>query len=48
MKYQFIEQHKQEFPIVVMCRVLNVEGQVAFTPGASVLPVNTNEKMPNS
>jgi putative transposase len=24
MKYQFIEQHKQEFPIVVMCRVLDV------------------------
>jgi len=24
MKYQFIEQYKQEFPIVVMCRVLEV------------------------
>ena len=48
MKYRFIEQHKQEFPMVVMCRVLDVEGQVAFTLGASVLPVNTNEKMPNS
>lgn len=24
MKYQFIEQHKQEFPIVVMCHVLGV------------------------
>jgi putative transposase len=24
MKYEFIEQYKQEFPIVVMCRVLNV------------------------
>jgi putative transposase len=24
MKYQFIEQNKQEFPIVVMCRVLDV------------------------
>jgi len=24
MKYQFIEQHKQEFPIIVMCQVLNV------------------------
>ena len=24
MKYQFIEQHKHEFPIVVMCRVLGV------------------------
>ncbi|WP_201394020.1 IS3 family transposase [Ktedonobacter sp. SOSP1-52] len=24
MKYQFLEQHKQEFPIVVMCRVLGV------------------------
>jgi len=24
MKYQFIEQHKQEFPVVVMCRVLDV------------------------
>ncbi len=24
MKYQFIEQHKQEFPVVVMCQVLNV------------------------
>ncbi|HLZ62561.1 MAG TPA: hypothetical protein VKR06_36920 [Ktedonosporobacter sp.] len=24
MRYQFIEQHKQEFPIVVMCRVLDV------------------------
>jgi transposase InsO family protein len=24
MKYQFIEQYKQEFPIVVMCRVLGV------------------------
>src|SRR5215469_13570726 len=24
MNYQFIEQHKQEFPIVVMCNVLGV------------------------
>src|SRR5262245_42167761 len=24
MKYQFIEQYKDEFPIVVMCRVLEV------------------------
>lgn len=24
MKYQFIEQHRQEFPVVVMCRVLSV------------------------
>ena len=24
MKYQFIEQHKQEFPIIVMCRVLGI------------------------
>ena len=24
MKYQFIEQHKQEFPVVVMCNVLGV------------------------
>jgi transposase InsO family protein len=24
MKYQFIEQQKQEFPVVIMCRVLNV------------------------
>jgi putative transposase len=24
MKYQFIEQHKQEFPVVVLCRVLGV------------------------
>jgi putative transposase len=24
MKYQFIEQHKHEFPIVVMCRVLGI------------------------
>jgi putative transposase len=24
MKYQFIAQHKQEFPVVVMCRVLGV------------------------
>jgi putative transposase len=24
MKYQFINQHKQEFPVVVMCRVLDV------------------------
>ena len=24
MKYQFIAQHKQEFPVVVMCRVLSV------------------------
>ncbi len=24
MKYQFIEQHKQEFPVVVICRVLEV------------------------
>lgn len=24
MKYQFIEQYKQEFPVVVMCQVLNV------------------------
>lgn len=24
MKYQFIQQHKQEFPVVVMCRVLGV------------------------
>jgi putative transposase len=24
MRYQFIEQHKQDFPVVVMCRVLAV------------------------
>jgi putative transposase len=24
MKYEFIEQHKQEFPVVVMCRVFSV------------------------
>jgi transposase InsO family protein len=24
MKYQFIEQHKQEFPVVAMCRVLGI------------------------
>jgi putative transposase len=24
MKYQFIEQHKQKFPVVVMCRALGV------------------------
>src|SRR5690348_10133090 len=24
MKYQFIEQHKQEFPVVVMCQALDV------------------------
>jgi len=24
MKYQFIEEHKQEFPIVVMCTVLGI------------------------
>jgi putative transposase len=24
MKYQFIEQHKQEFPVVAMCHVLTV------------------------
>ncbi|HEX6557402.1 MAG TPA: IS3 family transposase [Ktedonobacteraceae bacterium] len=24
MKYQFIEQHQQEFPVVVMCNVLGV------------------------
>jgi putative transposase len=24
MKYQFIEKHKQEFPIVVMCSVLEI------------------------
>ena len=24
MKYQFIEQYKQEFPIVTMCRVLEI------------------------
>jgi putative transposase len=24
MNYQFIEQHKQEFPVVLMCQVLEV------------------------
>jgi putative transposase len=24
MKYQFIEQQKQEIPVVVMCQVLNI------------------------
>ena len=24
MKYQFIEKYKQEFPVVLMCRVLGV------------------------
>lgn len=24
MKYQFIEQHKHEFPVVVMCQVLGI------------------------
>ena len=48
MKYQFIEQHKQEFPVVVMCNVLGVEGSVAFMLGASVLQALANEKMLNS
>jgi putative transposase len=24
MKYQFVEQHRQEFPVIVMCRVLGI------------------------
>jgi len=27
MKYQILEQYKQEFPIIVMCRVLDVRGK---------------------
>lgn len=47
MKYQFIEQHKHEFPIVVMCHVLEVERSVAFMPGVAVLPASATEKMLN-
>jgi hypothetical protein len=31
MKYQFIEQNKQEFPVVVMCRVLEVSESGFYT-----------------
>ena len=44
MKYQFIEEHKHEFPIVVMCGVLGSR-KVAFMPGASVQPADASEKM---
>ncbi|HEU5228199.1 MAG TPA: IS3 family transposase [Ktedonobacteraceae bacterium] len=45
MKDQFVEQYKQEFPVVVMGRVLEVSRSVAFTPGASVPPASVIEKM---
>ncbi len=45
MKYQFIEEHKHELAIVVMCGVLTVEGSVAFMPGANVQPADGSEKM---
>ena len=48
MRYQFIDQYKQEFPVIVMCRVLDVSRSVAITPGASAYPVSASEKMLNS
>jgi putative transposase len=33
MKYQFIEQYKQEFPVVVMCQVLGVSETGGFPIG---------------
>ena len=43
--YQFIEEHKHELAIVVMCGVLTVEGSVAFMPGANVQSADVSEKM---
>lgn len=45
MRYQFIERYKQEFPVVVMCQVLDVSRSEAFTPGANAQSANANEKM---
>jgi hypothetical protein len=47
MKYQFIQQHKQKFPVVVLCRVLGVS-ESGFYACASALPASRNEKMLNS
>jgi predicted protein tyrosine phosphatase len=48
MIYQFIEQHKRAFPVVVMCQVLGVSRSVASTLGASALPARATEKMLSS
>ena len=45
MKYKFIEEHKQEFPIVVMCGVLAVSRSVVFMPGENVHPADVRKKM---
>lgn len=44
MRYDFIEHHKQEFPVVVMCRVPEVS-ESDFYAWTSVLEARVNEKM---
>jgi putative transposase len=48
MKYQCIEQHKQEFPIVVMCHVRCRFRRVDCMPGESARSASAHEKMLSS
>jgi hypothetical protein len=45
MKYQFVEQHKQEFPIVVMCHVLGVWESGFYAWRTRPTRARANEKM---
>ena len=47
MKYMFIEEHKHEFAVAVMCGVLVVSRsqKAAFIPGANVRPAGASKKM---
>lgn len=45
MKYQFVEQHKQEFPIVVMCHVLARIRKWLLCMAKAPDPALANEKM---
>jgi putative transposase len=48
MKYEFIEQHEQEFPIVVMCHVLSVSESSFYAWRKRPTRASANEKMPSS
>ncbi len=48
MKYQFIEQYKHEFPIVVMCKVLGISESGFYAWRKRPARASANEKMLDS
>ncbi len=45
MKYQFIQQYQQEFPVVVMCRVLDVSESGFYAWRKRPTRAHASEKM---